>query len=106
MLAESPRPFLAGTDSLWARFRLRRGRTLLAVQQPCALGHEAVLARDPFLDFLWSLVTRLERLVCGLTALGAFLGCAAVALNYNRARAKVQSRIHPANAPVAHAHIA
>jgi hypothetical protein len=25
---------------------------LLAVQQPCALGHEAVLARNPLLDFL------------------------------------------------------
>jgi hypothetical protein len=37
------------------------------------------------------LVTSIEGLVRGSTTLGAFLGLAAVALNYNRARAKIKA---------------
>jgi hypothetical protein len=54
-----PERLLDGRDLLW-RTRVLLGRDsrryeaelLFAVQNPRALGHEAVLARDPFLDFL------------------------------------------------------
>src|SRR6266849_5664867 len=57
--SEPPECLLNRRDLFW-RARILFGRSsgrgeaeqLLAVQQPCALGHEAVLARDPFLDFL------------------------------------------------------
>jgi len=39
-------------DSPWVRFPALRGELLFAVQNPRALGHKAMLARDPLLDFL------------------------------------------------------
>ena len=60
--SEQPKPperLLNRRDLFWrARILFGRGsgcgeaEQLLAVQQPYALGHEAMLARDPLLDFL------------------------------------------------------
>jgi hypothetical protein len=48
MPGESRQPSLAGADYLRARGSRRyQAELLFAVQNPCALGHEAVLARDP-----------------------------------------------------------
>jgi len=47
------RDLLRRARILWVRGSWRyQAELLFAVQNPCALGHEAVLASDPFLDFL------------------------------------------------------
>ena len=56
---EPPECLLNRRDLFWrARILFGRGsgrgeaEHFFAMQQPCALGHETVLAQDPFLDFL------------------------------------------------------
>ena len=76
--SEQPKPperLLNRRDLFWrARILFGRGsgcgeaEQLLAVQQPYAFGHEAMLARDPLLDFLIR-GTRTDRLLIGAVTL-------------------------------------